>query len=519
LIACANVANLLLVRASVRAKEIAIRTALGAGRARLVLQMLVESTLLALAGGAVGLVVAYWAIRPIQTLGAGSIPRASTISIDTNVLVFALVVSAATGILFGLAPAWQASRATIGSVLKEGGRSSTSVGGRWLRHGLLVAEVAMSIVLLVGAALLLRNFARLVHVDPGFRPENVLAFRVALPNGAYPDRPRRVIFFDTLIDRLEALPDVAAAGIVQAMPMRGDYILSFTIQGRPQPRPNEEPSANYRAITANYFSAMGIPLLRGRTFTPGDTAKAPMVAIVDQLFAERHFPGQDAIGQGIDIGNGSDGFYTIVGVVGSVRHDSLDSKPGPTMYSPFSQDAFGAMWVVVRAKGDPAQLSAAARQAVRGIDNTLPAFAMTPLAKAVSASIAQRQFSMLLLGSFAAVALLLAAVGLYGVVSYTVSQRTQEIGLRMAIGAQRRDVVRMIVGGGMKFAAIGVVIGVASALALSRVVETMLFDMTPFDPASYSGTTIVLLLVSLLACYVPARRAMRVDPLVALRQE
>jgi putative ABC transport system permease protein len=519
LIACANVANLLLVRASARGKEMAIRTALGAGRARLVLQMLVESTLLALAGGAVGLLIAYWAIRPIQTLGAGSIPRASAITVDTTVLAFALIVSVATGMLFGLAPAWQASRATIGSVLKEGGRSSTSAGGRWLRQGLLVAEVAMSIVLLVGAALLIRSFARLVHVDPGYRPENVLAFRVSLSNGAYPDRAARTGFFYRLMERLEGLPDVTAAGIIQAMPLRGDYMLSFTVEGRPTPPPNEEPSANYRSISPNYFRAMGIPLLRGRTFTAQDVDKAPLVAIVDQKFVERHFPDQDPIGQGIDIGNGTDGFFKIVGVVGNVRHDDLESNPSPTMYAPFGQDAFGGMWVVVRTKGDPTLVSAAARQAVRDMDNTLPAFAMTPLTRAVYESFAQRRFSMLLLGTFAAVALVLAAVGLYGVVSYSVSQRTQEIGLRMAIGAQRRDVVRMVVGGGMKFAAIGVVIGILAALALAQVVKAMLFEVQPFDPASYSGTTLVLLVVALLACYVPARRAMRVDPLVALRRE
>jgi putative ABC transport system permease protein len=519
LIACANVANLLLVRASIRGKEIAIRTALGAGRVRLILQMLAESVVLALAAGAVGLLIAYWAIRPIQTLGAGSIPRAGSITIDGTVLAFALIVSVATGILFGLAPAWQASRATIGSVLKDGGRSSTASGGRWIRNGLLVAEVAMSIVLLIGAALVLRSFARVIHVDPGFRPEHVLAFRVALPNGAYREDHQKIAFFDSLMERLEGLPDVAAAGMVQSLPMRGDYVLSFAIEGRPPAKPNEEPSANHRVVSPDYFKAMGIPLLLGRTFTREDGAKSPMVAIVDEKFVDRHFPNENPIGQGIDIGNGSDGVYKIVGVVGSVRHDALDGKPSPTMYVPYTQDVFSGMWVVVRAKGEPAPLAAAARQAVRGIDNGLPAFAMTPLADVVSESVAQRRFSMMLLGVFAAIALVLAAVGLYGVVSYSVSQRTQEIGLRMAMGAQRGDVMRLVVGGGMKLAIIGAVIGVAGALALSSVVATMLFEVTPFDPASYSGTAAVLLTVATLACYVPARRAMRVDPIVALRQE
>ncbi len=518
LIACANVANLLLVRASVRGKEIAIRTALGAGRGRLILQMLSESIVLALAGGSVGLLLAYLAIRPLQTLSAGSIPRVANVSIDGSVLLFALGISVATGILFGLAPAWQASRSSIGSVLKEGGRSSTASSGRWVRSGILVAEVAMSIVLLVGAALLLRSFARLTNVDPGFRPEHVLAFRVALPN-TYPKRPQRVAFFNTLLDRLGALPEITAAGMTQALPMRGDYILSFTIQGQPAPKPNEGPSANYRAVSPNYFQAMGIPLVRGRTITERDGEQSPMVAVVDQKFVERHFPDRDPIGQGIDIGNGSDGFYEVVGVVGNVRDASLETSPAPTMYVSFTTDVFSGMWVVARTTGDPTALAAAVRQTVHGIDRSLAAFAMTPLATAVSDSVAQRRFSMLLLGLFALIALFLAAVGLYGVVAYSVSQRTQEIGLRMAIGAQRGDVLRMVVGGGMKLAVVGVAIGVASALALAQLVATMLFEVTPFDPASYSATALVLLAVAALACYVPARRAMRVDPIVALRQE
>jgi len=522
LIACANVANLLLVRASVRGKELAIRTALGAGRGRLVVQMLSESIVLALAGGGVGLLLAYLAIRPIQTLSAGSIPRAADISIDVPVLLFALGVSLATAILFGLAPAWQASRNTIGSVLKEGGRSSTGARGRWVRNGLLVVEVAMSIVLLVGAALLLRSFARLTSVDPGFRPEHVLAFRVALPNTSYPQDPHRIAFFTRLLEGLAALPDVASAGLTQTLPMRGDYILSFTIRGQPAPKPNEGPSANYRVTSPNYFQSLGIPLLRGRTFTVRDGEKAPKVAVVDQKFVDRHFPDRDPIGQAIDIGNGVDGFYEIVGVVGSIRDASLEANPAPTMYVPYDQDPFSGMWVVARTAGHPAALAASVRQTIQGIDRTLPAFAMTPLATVVSDSVAERRFSMLLLGLFAFIALFLAAVGLFGVVAYSVNQRTQEIGLRMAIGAQRGDVLRLVVGGGMKLAVAGVLIGIACALALARLVATMatmLYEVTPFDPASYAGTAAVLLAVAALACFVPARRAMRVDPIVALRQE
>ena len=519
LIACANVANLLLVRASVRAREIAIRTALGAARRRLVRQMLAESLVLSCAGGALGTLLAYYAIAPIRTLSAGSIPRVAEVSIDTNVLLFAAALSLATGLLFGIAPAWQAARSGVSDVLKEGGRSS---GGRlsgWVRSSLLVIEVALSIVLLVGATLLLRSFARVTSVDPGFQADRVLSFRVALPNISYRDRQHRAAFFDALLARLDEHPQITAAGMTQTLPMRGDYYLSFVVRGRPTAKPGEELSASYRVISPGYFQALGVPLLRGRAFTTRDVDKAPLVAIVDEKFVDQHFPGQDPIGQAIDIGNGNEGFHEIVGVTGNVRYAGLASDPAPTMYVPFGQDAFSAMTVVLRTPGDPAHLSTAARQAVREIDPALPAFGITPLREIVGDSVAERRFSMLLLGAFAIVAVFLAAVGLYGVVAYSVSQRTQEIGLRMAIGAQARDVLTMILGGGMRLAAIGVAIGLAGALALSRLLRTLLFGVQPMDPASYLLTAAILTIVAALACYLPARRATRVDPIVALRNE
>jgi putative ABC transport system permease protein len=519
LIACANVANLLLVRASVREKEIAIRSALGAGRRRLVRQMLVESVILAFAGGALGLLLASLAIDPIRTLSAGGIPRVADVSIDVRVLAFTLVVALATGLVFGLAPAWQAARGGLGEVLKEGGRSSASTGGRWIRSGLLIAEVALSIVLLVGAALLLRSFVRLTSVHPGFDAGRALTFRISLPATAYPEEHQRAAFFDRLLEKLDAFPQVIAAGAVQTLPMSGSYVLSFAVQGRPAPGPDEESSANHRVITPRYFEALGIPLLRGRTFTGQDTEKAPMVAIVDEAFVARHFPNEDPIGRGLDIGNGTDGFYEIVGVVGSVKYDGLDATPDPTMYVPYRQDIFSTMWIVARTAGEPALLSAPARQLVRELDPALPAYSMSPLADVVSESVADRRFSMLLVALFALLALFLAAVGLYGVVAYTVGQRTQEIGVRLAIGAQRSDVLRMILGGGMKLALAGVAIGVVAAFAASRLVASMLFEIRPFDPTSYAATALGLLAIAALACYVPARRAMRVDPIVALRQE
>ena len=517
LIACANVANLLLVRASVRAKEIAIRTALGAGTRRLVLQMLSESLVLSLAGGALGLLLAYLAIGPIRTLSAGSIPRVDDIAIDTTVLGFALAVSLLTGLLFGLAPAWQAGRGGVAEALKEGGRSSSLSGGRWVRSGLLVAEVALSIVLLVGATLLLRSFARLTDVDPGFRADNVLAFRVALPNTSYPEDHHRTAFFDRLLERLDALPQITAAGMAQTLPMRGDYYLSVAIQGRPAPKPGEELSANHRVVSPGYFAALGIPLLRGRTFTEQDADKAPMVAVVDEAFVERNFPNEDPIGRGLDIGNGTDGFYQIVGVVGKVHHNSLDSKPGPTMYVPFKQDVFSQMWIVVRTTGDPALLSPVARQTVREIDPGLPAYAMTPLADG-----RQR------LGRAAAV---LDAAARSLRVCRPVPRGGRPLRQRgllrqpahagdwPAHGDRRPAQRRPRDGGRRRHEAglIGVAIGIAAALALSGVVRTLLFGVTPLDAVSYAATSLVLLTVAALACYVPARRAMRVDPITALR--
>jgi putative ABC transport system permease protein len=519
LIACANVANLLLVRASVREKEMAIRGALGAGRGRLVLQLLAESVVLAVAGGGLGVLFAYVAIPAVRTLSAGSIPRVNDISIDGGVLAFSVAVSLVTGLVFGLAPAWRASQPGIGEVLKDAGRSTTTSRGRMIRNVLMIAEVGLSIVLLVGASLLLRSFDRITRVDPGFRANNVLAFRVTLPNKSYPEDHNRVTFFDALLGKLETLPQVRAVGMAQNIPMRGDYVLSFAIQGRPPANPNAEPSANYRSVSSGYFRTLGIPILRGRAFTEQDVEKAPMVAVIDEEFAKRHFAGEDPIGRGIHMGNGSDGFYRIVGVVGSVRYEGLGSRPEPTMYVPFKQDVFSSMWMIARTDGDPSQQSAAARQAVKAIDSSLPAYSIVALANVVSDSVAQRRFSMLLLAAFALIALFLAAIGLYGMVAYSVRQRMQEIGVRIAIGAQRRDVLRLIVGGGMKLALTGAIVGLVGALALARVVGTMLFEVTPFDPASYGTTATVLLAVAAVACYVPARRATRVDPLTVLRQE
>ncbi len=518
LIVCANIANLLLVRASIREKEVAIRTALGAGRSRLVLQMLAESLVLSVTGGALGLLLAYLAIPAIRALSAGSIPRVADISIDGTVLAFTLGASLLTGVIFGLVPAWQASRSGAGVALKEGGRSSVGTGGGWMRSALLVGEVALSLVLLVGAALLLRSFSKLTNVDPGFKADGVLAFQVSLPASSYAEDPKVLQYYNTLMERLAATPSVTSAAAVQSLPIRGSYVLSVVILGQPTPKPGDEPSANHRAITPDYFKTLGIPVLRGRTFSNQDSMASTKVVVIDDAFSRRHYPAGNAIGQRMDIGNGTDG-AEIVGIVGNVNYSGLDALPTPSMYVPTTQDVFNTMWVMAKTDGDPNALSSTVRQIVRDLDSRLPAYSMTPLMEVISESVAQQRFSMLLIALFGLVALFLSAVGLYGVVAYTVSLRTREIGLRMAIGAMPSDVMKMILGGGMKLAAVGVVLGVAAALALSQLVKSMLFEVEPSDPTSYAATALLLLVVAALACYIPARRAMRVDPMVTLQQD
>jgi putative ABC transport system permease protein len=519
LIASANVANLLLVRASAREREIAIRLAMGAGGGRLVRQMLSESLVFATSGGSLGVLLAWQSIAPLQTLAAGSIPRVADVALDSTVLVFALLTSMAIGVLFGMAPAWHALDRRIGALLREGAPTSGSSRGRRLRSALLIAEVAVSIVLLVGAALLLRSFARLVQVEPGFSAGNVLTFAVALPAVTYTSDSSRMTFYDRVLDTLQRTPGVQAAGMVQQLPIRGDYMLSFTVDGRAPLTPAESPSANHRVVSPDYFAAMDIALRRGRFFTTQDGDASPMVALIDEAFALRHFANEDPIGRALDIGNGTDGFYRIVGIVGNVHHEGLDAAPQPTMYVPYKQDVFSSMSILVRTTGEPSAFAPTARRVVAQIDASLPAFAMAPLADVIDASLAERRFALLLLSLFAAMALFLAGVGLYGVLSYAVTQRTREIGLRLAIGAQPADVLRMVLGSGMKLAVIGVVAGLAGSLALSRLVTSMLFGVTPFDPVSYASTVLLLLAVAALACYLPARRAMAVDPLVSLRQQ
>jgi putative ABC transport system permease protein len=443
------------------------------------------------------------------------------VRLDGQGLVFTLLAALSTTVACGLVPALLASRVRLHDVLKSGGKTSAVGSARHrLRHALVVVEVAFALVVLVGAGLIVQSFRRLQRVDPGFRTVNLLTFQVFMSSSRYAKDPQRTACAGRLLASLRAIRGVERAGLVNSLPLSEIQTTTETaIEGRP-PTPGEAPpTTDWRAVSPDYFQALGVPLLRGRTFTAQDVAKAPMVAIVDQAFVRRHFPNQEPIGQGIDIGNGTDGFYQIVGVVGDMRHESLAETPEPSMYVPFAQDPFSTMWAVVRTDGDPLQQASTARNAVRSIDPALPAYSVTSLADVLGESVADRRFSMLLLAVFALIALFLAGIGLYGVVAYTVSQRTQEIGVRMAIGAQRSDVLKMVLGGGMKLALVGVAVGLVGAIVFARFVSTQLFGITPLDPMSYGVTVAVLLAIAALACLGPARRAARVDPLVALRQE
>jgi putative ABC transport system permease protein len=514
-----NVANLLLVRASAREKEIAIRAALGAGRRRLLAKMLAERLVLAVAGGAVGVLLGYLLLEPIRSLGAQSIPRVADVTMNGRVVLFAAAVSCATALLFGIAPAWHASRGGSGEVLNERSSVGPSRGRPVMRNALLVTEVALSFVLLTGAMLLLRSFDKLTHVDPGFDTAHVLAFQVALPPRAYPEDAQRLAFYDQLATGLRAKPGVTSVGLVQTLPLAGSYVLSFDLRGRTSNTPGDTPSANYRVVSPAYFDALRVPLKRGRVFTGLDRAGSQPVAIVDEAFVRKFLPNEEPIGQSVRVGNGSDTFADIVGVVGDVRQQALDSAGDPTIYVPLQQDAFASAWVLVRTNEDPASLIGVARQEVRSLNASLPAYSLSPLEQIVQDTIAPRRFSMLLLTALAGVAVFLAAVGLYGVMAYTVTQRTREIGVRMAMGAAPADVSRMVVGSGMKLTLAGVVLGLALAASLAQVVEKMLFDIEPSDPPSYAVTIVLLVTVAALACYIPARRAMRIDPLLAIRQD
>ncbi len=516
LIACTNVANLLLAKASARQKEIAVRTALGASRARIVQQWLTESVLLSVLGAALGFIFAFWSVGGLRHgLGSMSIARAHEVTLDIGVLGFALAVLVLTGVGCGLAPALQASRPNLNHALKDAARGSAT-GGNRLRSSLIVGEAALALVLLTGAGLLLHSFSRLLSVPPGFDPERALTMQISLPVQKYRDNAQRAAFYSRLTERVAALPGVEAAGVSGVLPLGGGMPDPFfRIRGRANP-PEPGYSADFDFCTVDYFRAMGIPLRRGRFFNSGEAA-APRVAIIDETMAREYFPNEDPIGRQISQETND---WEIVGIVGDVRVRGLAKPVRPLVYRLHSPlDTPRNATLVVRTRGDPKAFARSVHRAILEIDPAQPVANVRTLEEVISASVAQRRLTLVLLGSFAGVALLLTAIGLYGVIAYVVTQRTREIGIRMALGANRGSVLALVLRQGMTLAVLGVALGVPAALGLTRVLTSLLYEVKPGDPLTVSGVSLILLLVALLACWLPARRAAKVDPMEALRYE
>jgi putative ABC transport system permease protein len=519
LIACANIASLLFARNTARRREIAIRIALGAGRSRLLRQLLTESLVLALAGGVAGIFLANAAVELLKQLGPQSLPRLDEVNVSGTVLTFTFVTTILTAILFGLGPALKASRRDLTESLKEGGASGDSRSKHRAHNALVVAEVALSVVVLIASGLLLNSFWRLMRVHLGFDPANVLTAEVSLVAPRYDDAPRRESFFHDLQDRLQSAPAVKSAGFISELPLSGEANDTFfTITEHPPADPNDNADADFRNIDGDYFGAMRIPLLAGRTFDRQDSAEFRNVVIVNEPFVKKFFPNEDPIGKHLKMFEGKPEFVTreIVGVVGGNKHFALQESLRPEMFKPGS---FSRMNIVVRSAGDPAMLTTAVRQAVSRIDPDEATSTFRTMDDVIALSASGDRFNTLLLGAFAAIALLLTAAGIFGVLSYLVTQRTREMGLRMALGAQPRDVLRVIVGHGMRLVLVGLCIGVAAALVVTRWMSSVLFDVKPSDPLTFAAVAVLLTAVAFLASYIPARRAMRVDPMVALRYE
>ncbi len=529
LIACANVANLLLARASARTREIAIRTALGAGRLRIIRQLLTESIVLAIIGGGAGLLLALWGVDVLRSASIDSIPTTADIKLDSTVLGFTLLVSLLTGVLFGLVPALQVSKPDLNEALKEGGRSGMSGSGqRRVRNVLVVAEIALSLLLLIGAGLLIRSFAHLRDTETGFNPANLLTMQLSVKAGQ--DEGYKVTnFFQQVSERIKALPGVQSVAFSTGVPFLGASETSFAIVGRDNPELSKRPMAVQYITSPDYLQAIGLPLLRGRFFSEQDTPRSPLVAVIDSEFARQHFPNEEPIGKYI-AGNKEQGVpdAQIIGVVGHVKNYGLDA-PGPVqaeLYLAFNQipEKFlplfsGRMNLVVRTAADPAGLTASVRHQVQAVDPNQPVYNVKTMEQTIAESIGSQRFSMLLLSLFAGVALILATVGIYGVMSYTVAQRTHEIGIRMALGARSGDVLRLVLGQGMSLILIGVAAGLAAAFGVTRLLASLLYGVQPTDPLTFAGISLLLTSVAFLACYIPARRATKVDPLVALRYE
>ncbi len=517
LIGCANVANLLLSQAVARQKEIALRVALGAGRWRLVRQLMTESVLFALLGGISGLFLAIWGTELLVKL-APQLPRAAEINVDRRVLVFSLAISLLTGLIFGLLPALQASSPELNEALKEGGKGgATGARHNRARNLLVVSEVALALVLLIGAGLLLQSFRRLQDVDPGFNPQNLLTLRTFLPEAKYPKEEQAGAFFERVIERVKGLPGVQTVGLTTHLPMRGGGDTYFTIEGKPFPDPQQKVTAVNPGVSHDYLRAMGIPLIKGRHFTEPETREPIKTVIINEAFARTYFQNEEPLGRRLIIDMGSPLACEIIGVARDTRQYGLDGPLVATMYLPSLRVYMGNL--VVRTAGDPLAIAADVRRAVREVDKDQPVTSILSMEQILADSVALPRFRTLLLTLFAALALLLAAVGIYGVMSYTVTQRTHEIGIRMALGAQNTDVLRLVVGQGLKLALLGIAIGLGGAFALTRILTGFLYNVTASDPLTFSLVSLLLAGVALLACYIPARRATKTDPLVALRYE
>jgi putative ABC transport system permease protein len=526
LIACTNVSNLLLVRANKRQRELALRVALGAGAWRILRQWLTESLLLALLSAGIGILLAAWGLKLIKLYGGGELPRINEVQIDLSVLTFTVIVSILTAVIFSLLPALKASRPDINEVLKAGAKSATSSGSSQLwRDALVVAEVALGLVLLIGAGLMMRSFASLANVNPGFDPNNVLTARITLSGRAYDDPPARSRYVSQTLERLKALPGVESAAFVAPMPFSGAEIGGdFRFEGHPMPEPGREPTANVRNVTPEYFQTIKIPLLKGRYFSEQDQRGNVGVAIVNDTFAKRYFTNENPIGQrinelGVNQYPGDPKQYEIVGVVGDVHHNSLTKSATPELYLSHQQNSWPWGNFLVRTTNDPSVLTRSFEDTIRSTDKTIPVTRVRPLTAAISDTISQPRFYALLFALFGATGLLLTVTGIYSVISYTVSHHTREIGIRMALGAQGRDVLKLIVGKGMLLTVIGIVLGLLGAFGITRVMQALLFEVSATDWVTFTAVATLLAFVGLLAAAIPARRATKVDPLVALRYE
>jgi putative ABC transport system permease protein len=522
LIACVNVANLLLARVAARYKEVAIRIALGASRWRMIRQLLTESLMLSTLGGLLGLLLAYWGIDLLIALTPPDVPRLNEIGLHGPVFGWTLLISLLTGVLFGLAPALQASKPDLNESLKEsGGRTSGGLSRSRLRNLLVVSEVALALVLLIGAGLMIKSFMRLQQVNPGFKPKNLLTMNISLPRQKYKEKQQANIFFDQLFERVKALPGVESVGGIDPLPLSdSSETTGFVFEGGPALAPADRPEVGDHVITADYFRAMRIPVLKGRSFNEQDREETPRAVVINEAMARRYWPNGDAIGKRIGFDEADKQiWWEVVGIVGNVRHQSLDAEAKPEVYFPYRQSPRNFMTVVVRTSSDPSLLVSALRDQVLAVDRDQPVFDIKTMEQRIAKSVAPSRFIMLLLAVFSALALALSAIGVYGVMAYLVSQRTHEIGIRMALGAQARDVLRMIVRQGMTLAVAGVVLGLIAAFALTRLMSSLLYEVTATDPLTFACVSALLMMVALLACYIPARRATKVDPMVALRYE